>query len=143
MALDVVAQRRYNHGEHIVPFAHLDGQDGQAHAQLYPDGLWARRIPLQEDEELTSESGQVRLWHLGCKVVCDLPKNVSVPANMRYPESILAYLSLQCGGGKELCFGFGGGLEDADGSGPSIFLLFLVSAHAAEPMYDSGSSRGM
>lgn len=49
MALDRIAERHDDRIQDILPALHMNGEDGQADAQLNPDGLGTRRKLLQED----------------------------------------------------------------------------------------------
>lgn len=78
MALDVISKARDHGGQDILPRLHLDGQDGQADAELDPDGLGARRELLEENQNLAAEGGEVAGRDLCREIVRDLPR-MSVP----------------------------------------------------------------
>jgi hypothetical protein len=63
-------------GQNIVPVLHLDGEDRQAHAELYPDRLGSIRIALEEYEDLVSESRKFGRGNLRLEIVGNLEMSV-------------------------------------------------------------------
>ena len=51
---DVVPEGRDHGGQHVLPGLHLDGQDGEAHAELDAHRLGARSELLEQQQELAA-----------------------------------------------------------------------------------------
>lgn len=120
MAGDVVPESRDDGGQDVLPCLHLDGQDGQAHAELDPDGLGAGGELFQEEQDLAAQRRQVALRDLGGEVVCDLGTSVS---ELLEEAAVHVYLALEGRRGKELRLGLGRALQDGYRRRPRIFLL--------------------
>lgn len=72
MALGAVA-KRLNHGwQDVVPILHLDGQNGEANAELHANRFGSNGKLLEEQKYLVSQGGKFGRGDLGGEVIGNL-----------------------------------------------------------------------
>lgn len=83
-------------GEDVLPRLHMDGEDSQADAELYPDRPGSCGVELQKQEDLFPERSQFRLRDFSAEVVRELSSVNMLSSSRRlcrgptFPRSVVA-----------------------------------------------------
>ncbi len=119
MALGTIAKGLNHRWQDIVPVLHLDGQNGEADAELHANGLGSNRKLLEKHKYLGSQGWKFVRGDLSGEIIGNL-RLVSILFGRISRVGI--YLSTKRDGGKQGSFWFGFGLQNANNSTPRCFL---------------------
>lgn len=121
-------QSRDDVGQDALPCLHIDGEDGQADAELHPNGPRTGSIVLQEEQDLVPKRRQLRFRDICAKVVGKLVSRLALSVARSFLlMGTWTDLAAQGRGSEDLRLGVCVGLQQVQDKGPGVFLQRLLA----------------